>query len=91
MGLVNNFIIAVYGAMNYSLPMPNLIGFYAKLNVVKKKKNFILHRKFPAEYFPLRVDLVEKGGNNENGRVASLECVSIHQNIILFFANFLIK
>ena len=38
MELVNNFIIAVYGAMNYSLSMPNLIGFYAKLNVIEKKK-----------------------------------------------------
>ena len=30
--LVNIFIIALYGIMNYSLLMPNLVAFYAKLN-----------------------------------------------------------
>ena len=30
--LVNIFIIAMYGIMNYSLLMPNLVAFYAKLN-----------------------------------------------------------
>ena len=32
--LVNTFIIAMYGVMNYSLLMQNLVAFYAKLNEV---------------------------------------------------------
>ena len=37
MRLVNTFIIALYGVMNYSLLMPNLLVFYAKLK--EKEKN----------------------------------------------------
>ena len=33
---VNTFIIAIYGVMSYSLLMPNLVAFYAKLNKYKK-------------------------------------------------------
>ena len=29
-----HFIIAMYGYMNYSLLMPNLLAFYAKLNKI---------------------------------------------------------
>ena len=31
MRLVSTFIIAIYGVMNYTLLMPNLVAFYAKL------------------------------------------------------------
>ena len=31
------FIIAMYGVMNYSLLMPNLVAFYAKQNEILKK------------------------------------------------------
>ena len=34
MRLVNAFIITMYGVMNYSLLMPNLVAFYAKLNEI---------------------------------------------------------
>ena len=34
MRLINTFIIAMYGAMNYSLLMPNLLTFYARLNEI---------------------------------------------------------
>ena len=40
MRLVNTFIIAMYGVMNYSLFMPILVGFYAKLNEIYKKNEF---------------------------------------------------
>ena len=29
-----HFIITMYGVMNYSLLMPNLVAFYAKLNEI---------------------------------------------------------
>ena len=32
MRLVNTFIIAVYGVMNYPLLMPKLVALYAKMN-----------------------------------------------------------
>ena len=32
MRLVNTLLIAMYGVMNYSLPMPNFVAFYAKQN-----------------------------------------------------------
>ena len=32
---VNTLNIAVYGVMNYSLLMPNLVAFYAKLNEIQ--------------------------------------------------------
>ena len=34
MRLVNTFIIAMYGVMNYLLLMPNLVAFYAKLDEI---------------------------------------------------------
>ena len=34
MRLVNTFIIAMYGVINYALLMPNVIVFYAKLNEI---------------------------------------------------------
>ena len=34
------FMIAMYGVMNYSLFMPNLVAFYA--NILKYELNFIL-------------------------------------------------
>ena len=34
--LVNTFIIAMHGVMNYSLLMPNLFAFYAKLHEIQK-------------------------------------------------------
>ena len=34
------FIIAMYGVMNYSLLMPNLIALYAKLNEIYMKNEF---------------------------------------------------
>ena len=37
--LVNTFIIAMYGIMNFLLLMPNLVVFYAKLNEIL---NFIM-------------------------------------------------
>ena len=38
MRLVNTFIIAMYGVMNYLLHMPHLVAFYAKLNEIYKTK-----------------------------------------------------
>ena len=35
MRLVNNFIIAMYGIMNYLLLLPTLVAFYAKLNEIQ--------------------------------------------------------
>ena len=34
--LVNTFIIAMHGVMNYSLLMSNLFAFYAKLHEIQK-------------------------------------------------------
>ena len=34
--VVNTFITAMYGVMNYSLLMPVLVAFYAKLNEIQK-------------------------------------------------------
>ena len=33
---------------------------------------------YRSKFFPLRVDPIENGGKNENGRVASPESISIH-------------
>ena len=35
------FIIAMYGVMNYSLLMPNLVAFYAKQNEILKKLMYL--------------------------------------------------
>ena len=35
MRLVNNFIIAMYGIMNYLMLLPTLVAFYAKLNEIQ--------------------------------------------------------
>ena len=34
MRLVNSFIIAIYGVIDYSLLMPTVVAFYAKLNEI---------------------------------------------------------
>ena len=36
MRLINTFIIAMHGVMHYSLLMPNVVAFYAKLNEIEK-------------------------------------------------------
>ena len=38
MGHVNTFIICMYGVMACSLPLPNLVAFYAKLNEIQKNE-----------------------------------------------------
>ena len=50
MRLVNTFIIAMYGVMNYSLFMSNVVAFYANLKKIIKKLNFILPWKFPSVF-----------------------------------------
>ena len=35
---INTFFIAMYGVMNYSLLMPNLVAFYAKLHEIRKNE-----------------------------------------------------
>ena len=32
--LVNTFIITMYGVVNFSLPLPNLVAFHVKLKVI---------------------------------------------------------
>ena len=33
---------------------------------------------YGSKFFPLRIVFTQKGGKNENARVATLECLSIH-------------
>ena len=49
--LVNNFIFAMYGVTNISLLMPNLVAFYATLNKIYIKIEFLLRWKFLSIYF----------------------------------------
>ena len=46
--LINAFIIAMYNLMCYSLLMPDLVAFYAKLNEIQTK--IILRWKFLSVY-----------------------------------------
>ena len=47
MRLVNNFIIAMYGVMNYSLFLQNLVAFFAKLYEIRKTEfDFALEVSF---------------------------------------------
>ena len=46
MGLVNTFIIAMHGVKNYSLLMPNLVAFYATLNILKNEIHLVFEVSF---------------------------------------------
>ena len=49
--IFNTFIITMYGVMNYSLLMPNLVALYSKPNELTLKMNFILRWTFLSVYF----------------------------------------
>ena len=58
--LFNTFIIAMYGVMNNSLLMPNLVAFYAELNKIQKM-TFILRSKFLSVYsYPIQSNIQDQ-------------------------------
>ena len=49
---MNIFVIDMYGVMKYSLLVPNLVAFYAKLNEMYKHNEFHFALEVSSSTFP---------------------------------------